>query len=51
MTYLPKPTLEKLFKLHAQARGQLVSTPKTADTIFSVERDITPFDIDAIYEA
>ena len=47
MTDLPKPTLDKLFKLHARG-GELVSTPETANTVFSVARGITPFDIDAI---
>lgn len=48
MTDLQQPTLEQLFKLHARARGELVSTPEGADSVFSIEQGITPFDIDAI---
>ena len=48
MTDLQQPTLEQLFKLHALARGELVSTPEGADSVFSIEEGITPFDLDAI---
>ena len=48
MTDLQQPTLEQLFKLHARARGELVSTPEGADSVFSIEQGITPFDLDAI---
>ena len=48
MTDLQPPTLEQLFKLHARARGELVSSPERADSLFSIEQGITPFDLDAI---
>ena len=48
MTDLQQPTLEQLFTLHASARGELISTSEGADTVFSIDRGITPFDIDAI---
>ena len=48
MTELRKPSLECLFRLHAQARGELTDNPETADTVFAVESGITPFDGDAI---
>jgi hypothetical protein len=39
---LNKPNLYELFALHAAARGELVSSPDQATTIFSVENG-TPF--------
>ena len=50
MTTLRKADLYDLFALHAAARGELVSTKdqEKADTVFSVEKGITPFDIEAI---
>jgi hypothetical protein len=48
MTGMKKPTLKRLFQLHAQARGELVDCPEIADTVFSVEQGITPFDGEAI---
>ncbi|WP_222426987.1 TerD family protein, partial [Hyella patelloides] len=48
LTSLNKPKLDRLFKLHVQARGEEVSTPEAADTVFSVELGITPFEVDAI---
>lgn len=48
MTTLTKPDLYTLFSLHAQARGKLVDRPEDAETIFSVENGITPFDVDFI---
>ena len=48
ITDLQPPTLEQLFKLHARARGELVSTAEQADSVFSIEQGITPFDLDAI---
>ncbi len=44
---LQRPTLHDLFRLHATARGQLVSSPALADTVFSVEAG-TPFKLDEI---
>ncbi len=43
-----KLSLYELFELHANARGELVDTPEKADTIYSIERGITPFDINLI---
>ncbi|WP_282937133.1 TerD family protein [Paenibacillus sp. RC67] len=48
MTTLTKPNLYDLFMLHAIARGQLVDNAAEADTIFSVDRGITPFDTSKI---
>ena len=44
LTSLAKTDLHTLFSLHAQARGQLVDDPAEADTVFAVDRGITPFD-------
>jgi hypothetical protein len=43
-----KLSLYELFELHATARGQIVKTQEEADTVFSVEKGITPFDINLI---
>jgi hypothetical protein len=43
-----RPTLSNLFFLHATARGELVSTPEEADIKFSMDGDVTPFDIEKI---
>ncbi|WP_028551086.1 TerD family protein [Paenibacillus sp. UNC451MF] len=48
MTTLTKPNLYDLFMLHAKARGRLVKNAAEADTIFSVDRGITPFDTSKI---
>jgi hypothetical protein len=45
---LRKTNLFTLFSLHIQARGSRVPTAEIADSIFSVERGITPFDLDRI---
>lgn len=45
---LPKPDLLHLFRLHVQARGELVADIAHADTIFSLERGLTPFDLTEI---
>lgn len=39
---LKKPNLFDLFLLHAEARGERVGTPESADVVFSVENE-TPF--------
>jgi len=39
-----KPNLYDLFELHAASRGQLVENTEKAQTIFSLDRGITPFD-------
>ena len=46
-TKMKKPDLYTLFKLHAEARGKLVTDPKKADVTFSVEAG-TPFDLPTI---
>lgn len=43
-----KVSLYKLFCLHGRARGELVSTPELADTIFSINQGITPYSINEI---
>ncbi|WNC15634.1 TerD family protein [Brevibacillus brevis] len=48
MTSLRKPDLYDLFSLHARARGTAADTPEQADAIFSVEKGVTPFDIEQI---
>jgi stress response protein SCP2 len=48
MTNLQKPDLYALFSLHAEARGTRVADTATAQTIFSVQEGITPFDADII---
>ena len=48
MTSLTKPDLERLFKLHAVARGEIVDSLAIAETVFSVEEGITPFEIEEI---
>jgi hypothetical protein len=45
---LRKPTLFQLFSLHLAARGRPVGSVDEADTVFSVEQGITPFDFDRI---
>lgn len=44
MTSLVKPDLYTLFRLHAEARGQLVSQIDHADTIFGIDQGIKPTD-------
>lgn len=48
LTEVIKPDLYSLFKLHAEARGHLVDTMAEADTVFSPEVGITPFDLEKI---
>ena len=48
MIELNKPNLHDLFRMHAEARGELVDTIEEADTVFSLEKGITPFDTDVI---
>ncbi|MGV2963367.1 TerD family protein [Paenibacillus sp. AGC30] len=48
LTTLRKPDLHDLFMLHAKARGELVDTMDQADTIYSVNQGITPYDIEQI---
>lgn len=48
LTEVVKPDLYNLFRLHAEARGRLVGTQAEADTVFSPERGITPFELERI---
>ena len=48
VTQLRKTDLHTLFGLHVRARGEAVSDPETAQTVFSVDRGVTPFDLDRI---
>ncbi|ATO49649.1 cytoplasmic protein [Brevibacillus laterosporus DSM 25] len=48
MTNLIKPNLYDLFLLHALARGTLVDSPDRAQSVFSVNSGVTPFDTDKI---
>ncbi|WP_337100595.1 TerD family protein [Paenibacillus sp. YIM B09110] len=48
MTALRKPDLYDLFKLHAVARGESVDVAEQADTVFSLEKGVTPYDIELI---
>ena len=48
MVNLCKPNLHDLFRMHAEARGEIVEDIKDADTIFSMDEGVTPFDADVI---
>lgn len=48
ITEVVKPDLFSLFSLHAEARGHRVSHEKDADAVFSLERGITPYDLETI---
>lgn len=48
ITGLNKPNLHDLFSLHAEARGEIVENIEEADTVFSMDKGITPFDTDII---
>ena len=48
LTEVRKPDLFSLFALHADARGTLVAREDDADTVFSLERGVTPFDLETI---
>lgn len=43
-----KLSLYELFELHAFGRGELVDSAEKADTIFSIKKGITPYDINKI---
>jgi hypothetical protein len=47
MVEISKPNVYDLLKLHASARGELVSTPEEADVVFSVENE-TPLRLEEI---
>jgi stress response protein SCP2 len=49
MTTLNKPNLHDLLMLHVEARGMgVVENIDEADTVFSLDKGITPFDVDVI---
>jgi stress response protein SCP2 len=48
MVYISKPKLSDLFEMHAQARGEVVTNMKDADTVFSMHEGITPYDYEKI---
>jgi hypothetical protein len=48
VTQLRKTDLHTLFGLHVRARGEPVAEPDNADTVFAVDRGLTPFDLDRI---
>jgi len=48
MTQLRKTDLHTLFQLHVRARGEEVGDIESAQSIFAVDRGITPFDLDRI---
>jgi len=43
-----KLSLFDLFRYHAEVRGELVETKEEAETVFSLEDGVTPFDINII---
>jgi hypothetical protein len=48
LTQLRKTDLRTLFGLHIQARGEAVPDVEAAQSVFAVDRGITPFDLDRI---
>lgn len=48
MVHLNKPNLYDLFNFHAKARGELVQSAQEADTLFSLNEGITPYDMEVI---
>ncbi len=44
MVGLQKPVLGDLFRLHIEARGHFAASKEEAQTVFSVEEGVTPFD-------
>jgi hypothetical protein len=48
LTSLTKTSLYELFSLHIEARGEPINSFENADTIFSLQKGITPFDIEKI---
>jgi uncharacterized protein (DUF3820 family) len=48
LTQLVKPDLHTLFTLHVRARGEAVSENDSAQSVFAIDRGITPFDLDRI---
>jgi hypothetical protein len=48
LTQLRKTDLYTLFALHVRARGDRVPEVESADSVFSIDRGVTPFDLDRI---
>jgi hypothetical protein len=48
LTQLRKTDLHTLFGLHIRARGQEVADAESADSVFAINRGVTPFDLDRI---
>ncbi|MCX7747831.1 MAG: TerD family protein [Clostridia bacterium] len=48
LTTLTKPNLYDLFMLHAQARGELCNHAEEANTVFAIDKGITPYDNEII---
>ena len=48
LVHTPRPDLETLFDLHVRARGERVTSPQLAQTVFAPDQGITPFDTDLI---
>jgi hypothetical protein len=48
ITEIVKPDLYSLFRIHADARGGLVEEEGDADMVFSLEKGLTPFDLEKI---
>jgi hypothetical protein len=43
-----KTTLQDLFEMHAESRGEIVENKEDADIIFAIDDGITPYDISVI---
>lgn len=43
-----KPTLHHLFTMHGKSRGKIVDNQEEADTIFSLNKGITPYNVNEI---
>jgi hypothetical protein len=48
LAQLRKTDLHTLFALHVRARGERVSEVESADLVFSIDRGVTPFDLDRV---
>lgn len=48
LTSLTKTNLHELFSLHVEAHGEITESANDADTIFSIEKGITPFDLEIV---
>jgi hypothetical protein len=48
VTQLRKTDLYTLFSLHVRARGERIPIIESADSVFSIDRGLTPFDLDRI---